>query len=64
MKYTLDGGRVIVRDGIPIAYIGGMGPEHAGQQPYNIGAPALLDRFAHEIVAALNAMEERYSETP
>lgn len=50
--YMLEAGRCITRDGVPIATIDGVRPDG---WKLTIGSAAELDRFAHAIVALLNA---------
>jgi hypothetical protein len=55
-NYTLEAGRCIVRDGVPIATISGttLDGRSFPATLYSIGPPAALDDFARLIVSALN----------
>lgn len=51
--YTLEAGRCIVRDGVPIATVSRVGSDSKGHAL----TPAEVDEFARRVVTALNACE-------
>ena len=63
MKYTIEPGRALYCDGLPLVYLHTANPEH---RPQGFG-PHDADQLAHEIVFLLNSRHARSSrgkETP
>lgn len=56
-RYTLAAGRCIERDGVAVATLHGVRANTA--DGYAIGGPCEMDAFARDVVAALNAAEDR-----